>query len=329
MTEFIYNEVGSTEVTIPKKINVNDTLQFNITNTNTATKYNGTMLTYTFPWNCKARLNAYGARGGKGNKATDAQVGKGARASGVFEFKKDDTLLICVGQAGTDSTLSASDGATGAGGGGTFVVAQADKWVDATDTYRGEGVGKDWYIKPLIIGAGGNGSRDIGYSGSGTLYHGLYTSNVTSHLNETYSGGSYNASHTTNDAGKSFLLGAQGATSSYSRNGTSYAGFGGGGANIDDGNGGGGGGYWNGTRTRSATSYVSPLALEQDGEDGANLGEGKFIIEFLEIPVINGKCKINNEYKEIETMSVKVDNEWRETVATYVKIDNEWKQSIK
>jgi len=309
------------------KIKVGDEYKFNITNTNITTKYNGTMLTFTFPWNCKARLTAYGARGGKGNRATDEQVGKGARASGVFEFKKDDTLLICVGQAGTDSAGSASDGATGAGGGGTFVALKTNNEQD--DIYTGSGVGNGWKVTPLVVGAGGNGSRDIGYSGSGTLYHGLCTSNVTSHLNETYSGGSYNASHTTNDAGKSFLLGAQGAISNYSRNGTSFAGFGGGGANIDDGFGGGGGGYWNGTRTRSATSYISPLALEQDGEDGENLGEGQFVIEFLSFASFDGYCKINNEYREIEAMSVKVDNEWRETVATYVKIDNEWKQSIK
>jgi hypothetical protein len=322
-----YNQIGSNEVTIPNEIKVNDSIVFNITNTEIAKKYDGTMLTYTFPFNCKARLNAYGARGGKGNKATDEQIGKGARASGVFEFKQGDKLLICVGQAGTDTTLSASDGTTGAGGGGTFVVVRTDNETD--DTYSGIGVGNEWKVKPLVIGAGGNGSKDIGYNGAGTVYHGLYTSNVTSHINENNSGGSYNSYHNTAYSGKSFLIGAQGATYNYARNGTSYAGFGGGGANKDDGDGGGGGGYWNGTLTRSATSYVSPLALEQDGTDGANFGEGKFIIEFLQIPSVNGKCKIDNEYREIEAMTVKVDNEWRETVATYVKIDNEWKQSIK
>jgi hypothetical protein len=329
MTEFIYNQVGSTEITIPNAISVNDSILFNITNTEVAKKYNGTMLAYTFPFDCKARLNAYGARGGKGNQCTDEQVGKGARASGIFEFKKDDTLLICVGQAGTDFTYNGTtrDGTTGAGGGGTFVVVKTENETD--DTYNGEGIGNGWKIKPIVIGAGGNGGKDIGYSGAGTIYHGLYTSSFTSHLGENYCGGSYNAYSNATTAGKSFLSGTQGATANSSRVSTSYAGFGGGGGNKDDGWGGGGGGYWNGTNTRSATSFVSPIALEQDGEGGANLGEGKFIIEFLEIPVIDGQCKINNEYREIETMSVKVDNKWRETVATYVIIDNEWKQSIK
>lgn len=330
MTDFIYNQVGSTEVTIPKTINVSDNIIFNVTNTEITKKYDGTMLAYTFPFNCKVRLNAYGARGGKGNKCTDEQVGKGARASGVFEFKQGDKILVCVGQAGTDFNYagSVSDGVTGAGGGGTFVVVKTNNETD--DIYTGIGVGNEWNVKPLIVGAGGNGGRDAGYSGPGTVYHGLYTSSATSHINnEVCSGGSYNSYYNDSQSGKSFLIGAQGATKNTSRNSTSYAGFGGGGGNVDDGEGGGGGGYWNGTRTRSATSYVSPLALEQDGFDGANFGEGKLIIKFLEIQTVNGKCKIDNEYREIETMSVNVDNKWRETVATYVKINNEWKQSIK
>ncbi|WP_051599315.1 glycine rich domain-containing protein [Metaclostridioides mangenotii] len=323
-----YNQIGSTEVTIPNEINVNDSILFNITNTTTSIKYKGTMLAYTFPFNCKARLNAYGARGGKGNQCTDEKVGKGARASGVFEFKQGDKILVCVGQAGTDASSTTSDGVTGAGGGGTFAVLKTDNELD--DTFTGIGVGNEWKVKPLVVGAGGNGGQDLRYANGTAVYHGLYISDVTSHINnENYSGGSYNNYFNSTYAGKSFLIGAQGATTNYTRNGTSYAGFGGGGGNTDDGLGGGGGGYWNGTRTRSATSYVSPLALEQDGENGANLGEGMFIIEFLDIPVIDGKCKIDNEYREIETMSVKVDNDWRETVATYVKIDNEWKQSMK
>lgn len=299
MAMHTYNQIGSTEVTIPNEINVNDRILFNITNTDIKTKYSGTMLTYTFPFNCKARLDAYGARGGKGNRCTDEQVGKGARVSGVINFTKGDELLICVGQAGTVFASSVSDGTSGAGGGGTFVVVKADKWLDATDIYRGEGVGNSRYIKPLIVGAGGNGGRDVGYSGASTVYHGLYISDITSNLLKTYAGGGYSQSHTTTDAGKSFLIRAKGATANYTRSSTSYAGFGG-----------GGGGYYKGSNTRSATSYVNPLVQEQDGEDGVNFGEGKLIIEFLEIPVIDGYCKINNEYRKIETISVKVDNEW-------------------
>lgn len=327
------NNIGSTEIWLPHengyRIKVGDEYKFNITNTNITTKYNGTMLTFTFPWNCKARLTAYGARGGKGNECTDEQVGKGARASGVFEFKKDDTLLICVGQAGTDFTYSnyVRDGTTGAGGGGTFVVLKTEN--EAEDIYTGSGIGNGWRVKPLVVGAGGNGGRDVGYSGTGTVYHGLYTSDVTSNsISNSYSGGGYKEYRNETYSGKSFLIGAQGAIYNQVRNSTSYAGFGGGGGNTDDGNGGGGGGYYNGTATRSATSYVSPLALEKDGEDGENFGEGQLVIEFLSFDSFDGYCKINNGYREIETMSVKVDNEWRETVATYVKIDNKWKQSI-
>ena len=319
----VLNQLGSTELFIPNKIRQNDLLMFNATNIDTTTKYNGTMLTYTFPFDCKAKLNAYGARGGKGAMGIDSIVGRGARASGVFEFKKDDTLLICIGQAGTDSFNTTLTGSNGAGGGGTFVVLKTDDQSD--DTYTGTGVGNVWKIKPLIVGAGGNGART-----SSTIFNGLYSSSITTNMITAYAGGGYSQSHTTTNAGKNFLIGAQGATYNHNTVYHSYAGFGGGGAgNSALYNGGGGGGYYNGTVTRSASSYVNPIALEQDGEDGVNLGEGRLIIEFLEVPVIDGNCKINNEYREIETMSVKIDNEWREAVATYVKINNEWKESTK
>lgn len=322
MSEYIINEVGSSTITLPSKILKNDTLVFNITNSDIATKYTGTMLTYSFPFDCNVRLEVAGARGGKGNKCTDNQVGKGALLKGDFTFFKGDTLLICVGQAGTDHGGSTGDGTTGAGGGGTFIVQRS---LDNTgDLITDTGAYKDWRVKPLAISAGGNGSRDVGYSGTGTVYHGLATEGKAPTYAE-YSGGGYNASHTTTNAGKSFLSGASGATASYSRGGTSYAGFGCGGGNKDDGEGGGGGGYFGGTTSSSASSFISDEATNVERVDGYNFGEGYFKITFLSTGSINAKCKVNGEIKSVSSMKIKVNGVWKEVTEIKSKVNGVWK----
>lgn len=322
MAEHIVNKVGSPSMTIPSKVSKNDTLIFNVTNTTTEKKYDGTMLTYTFPCDCKVKLEVAGARGGKGNKCTDAQVGKGALLKGDFTFSKGDTLLICVGQAGTDYSGRHSDGVTGAGGGGTFIV---KKSTDGTgDTYRGSGVGKGWKVKPLVISAGGNGGRDIGYSGTGTIYHGLATTEAKRGL-ENYSGGSYSDYYNGDTSGKSFLTGARGSTHNYTRNSTSYAGFGCGGSNKDDGEGGGGGGYYGGTLTMSACSYIDSSATNVERTSGYNFGEGYFKITFLKVDSINARCKIDNSIKNVSSMKVKVNNSWKDVARVMTKVNGVWK----
>lgn len=310
-------------MTLPSKISKNDTLVFNVTNTNTETKYNGTMLTYTFPFDCGVRFEVAGARGGKGSQCTNEQVGKGALLKGDFTFQKGDTLLICVGGAGTDFNGNAHDGTTGAGGGGTFIV---KKTIDGTgDTYSGTSVGNGWKVKPLVVSAGGNGGRDIGYSGSGTVYHGLATTVEDGRSLGQHSGGGYSEGYNDTTSGKTFLKGGQGATYSYSRGDRSYSGFGGGGGNVDDGEGGGGGGYYGGARTISACSYISSEATNIERISGYNFGEGYFKITFLKTPSINARCKINGAIKNVSSMKIKVNGAWKEVSELKSKVNGAWK----
>ena len=320
MASYVYNAVGSAVGTLPTAIRKNDTLQFNATNVDVNTRYTGTMLTYTFPFDCTVQLDVAGARGGKGNKCSDSQVGKGALLQCTRSFKQGDILLMCVGQAGTDFVGGVADGTSGAGGGGTFIAIKTT----SGDTFKGSGVGNGWRIKPLIISAGGNGGRDIGYSGNGSVYHGI-ASVGSIRTYQGYSGGGYSGNHSNASAGKSFLSGASGATENFERSGYSIAGFGCGGGNKDDGEGGGGGGYYGGTTTMSATSYISSDTTLIKGTDGANFGHGYIIITFLDAPAsLNMVCKINGVIKNVDTVYVKVNGSWREVSEVMFKSNGAW-----
>ena len=67
MASYTYNKAGSATGTLPDKIVSGDTLRFNVTNSKIDTRYSGTMLTYTFPFDCTVQIDVAGARGGKGN----------------------------------------------------------------------------------------------------------------------------------------------------------------------------------------------------------------------------------------------------------------------
>ncbi len=345
MANYTINSVGSTTCNYPSTINVNDVLTFNVTKnvTNSSSNNTGTMLTYTFPCDCTAEILAAGAKGGDG--AGYGYGGRGAIVAGTISFKTGDQLLICVGQAGTSSTLtSGSDGTTGAGGGGTYVV----KKVSASSyRYTGSGTGNGWYVDPLVIAAGGNGGGDNLYSSNYTIHASSNNGNETSYTYPTDSyqmGGGFSKCAQTSDStsGRSFLTGASGATDYYSRSGTSYAGFGGGGANADDGSyGGGGGGYTGGEPDYAATSYVIGTATgisRKSGATSGNNGQGYVKITFKtitpahEFPAdedvvqtgFDAKVKVNNSWKDGDKGYVKVNNAWKEIKKMYTKVNNAW-----
>ena len=324
MAEYIVNEVGSPIMSFPSKILTGDTLVFNTTNDEERYKYEGTMLTYTFPFDCEVILEAAGARGGKGNQCTDDQVGKGAVLKGTFTFSTGDTLLMCIGQAGTDFQGSYSDGTSGAGGGGTFITKKTTG--ERGDIYNGSGVGNGWRVDPLIISAGGSGGRDVGYSGAGTVLHGLATTEDYRGIS-IQCGGGYSTSYSdTVVSGRSFLEGGQGATGNYTRQSTSYAGFGGGGENSDDGYGGAGGGWYGGTVTKPACSYISNEAKDVVRLSGQNFGEGYFKITFLTSPrTVSARCKINGRVKQVKSMKIKTNGTWKEVLELKSKINGVWK----
>ena len=346
MANYTINTAGSTTCNYPSTVNANDVLTFNITNKNTTTKYQGSMLTYTFPCDCTAEILAAGAKGGNG--AGSGTGGRGAIVAGTISFKTGDQLLICVGQAGTNNTTtSGSDGTTGAGGGGTYVVRKVSS---SSYRYTGSGTGNNWYVEPLVIAAGGNGGGDNLYTGNSTAVHGSSNQgneNNMSYSSSTYYGGGFSKCSTSTDtsSGRSFLTGATGATESYIRNNyTSYAGFGGGGAARDDGTcGGGGGGYTGGSQSgaTAATSFVITIASNisrKSGDTGGNNGEGyvkitfKTVVpphEFPEDQVVtttgfNAKVKTNNSWKDGTKGYVKVNNVWKEINKMYTKVNNQW-----
>lgn len=324
MASYTINQAGSSACTYPPSIAKGDILRFNVTSLNEEKKYQGSMLVYTFPIDCEVSIMACGARGGKGNKCSDSQVGKGACMQGDFAFKQGDTLLMCIGQAGTEVITSLSDGTTGAGGGGTFVV---KKMEDGTgDVFNGDGIANGWKVKPLVISAGGNGGRDVGYSGTGTVYHGL-ASEGKSPTYGNYSGGGYRSFNNNANSGDSFLLGASGATAVYTRsNSMSWAGFGCGGGNQDDREGGGGGGYYGGTTSSSATSYISSEATNVERFDGYNFGEGYVVIRINKVTAsVDVRIKVKGVIKQGESMKVKVADEWKKVVGTRTKINGTWK----
>lgn len=351
MANYTINTAGSTTCNYPSTVNANDVLTFNITRTTTSTKYQGSMLTYTFPCDCTAEILAAGARGGRGANVATTATGRGAIVAGTFEFKTGDQLLICVGQAGTDhpyaTSMTSSDGTVGAGGGGTYVVKKVSS---SSYRYTGSGTGNNWYVEPLVIGAGGNGSGDNGYSGN-TQVHGSSSqgNENTFSFSSSNNGGCFSkqpSSGVGDYNGYCFLKGAQGASSSYNRGGTSYAGFGGGSSNWDDGYygspGGGftGGGAYDGEVT-AATSYVATNATNISRKSGAyqgNNGEGyvkitfKTVVPLHEIPdgfvekikEFNTQVKVNNAWKSSDKSFVKVNNAWKEINKMYTKVNNSW-----
>lgn len=346
MANYTINNAGSTTCNYPSTVGVGDVLTFNITNTTITTKYRGSMLTYTFPCDCTAEILAAGAKGGDG--AGGGAGGRGAIVAGTLSFKTGDQLLICVGQAGTNSTLSSgSDGTTGAGGGGTYVVRKVS---NSSYRYTASGTGYNWYVEPLVIGAGGNGGGDNLWSGNVTIHANSSNGNENgfSYAASYYGGGFSNCAVTdySSTTGRSFLTGAQGATDAYNRGGTSYAGFGGGGGNEDDGEyGGGGGGFTGGYAGTGATSYVTSSAsnISRKSSSSGNNGEGyvkitfKTVVPLHEIPdgfvekikEFNTQVKVDNAWKSSDKSFVKVDNAWKEINKMYTKVNNSWVETGK
>lgn len=321
MSAYTINSVGSKIFNYPSSLKVNDTMRFNITNSNNATAYLGYLIPYTFPCACKVKIQAYGARGGYGNLYTygvsaSSRSGNGAYVYGTFTFKKGDQLLIAVGQHGRDAmtgTSSTRDQCTGGGGGATTIALRdssgAYTMVGKSDNNSTQYAG--WKLTPLIIAAGGNGSRDNGYSGTGTIYNGQGVTASAEALGKTGSSSSYlqggtfskqvNTSWSNSSSyrhGLSFLYGALGSRYQYTRTSTSGGGFGGGGANIDDGDGGGGGGWISGYRGGAAKSYINTsLGTSRGSSAGSNSGHGYIVMTIIEIiedyPTIYAKNNSN------------------------------------
>lgn len=317
---YIANAVGSATLNMPAKFVKGDYIQFNVTNINEATGYKGTILKITIPTACKIKIHAYGSRGAYGNLYTSGltdttRSGNGAYCYGTFSFKKGDELLILVGQHGKDAMTGASstkDQTNGGGGGATIIAKRVAsggmKFIGCADS--GSTAYNGWLVQALIVAAGGNGSRDNGYSGTGTIYDGLgHTTAAEALQGSTMQGGTFSleaGSMSSNSSsyhyGRSFLQGGLGSMYSYSRTTNSLGGFGGGGANGDDTEGGGGGGWIGGAKGVAAKSYINTtLGANVGSAAGNNGGDGYVTFEILEtgsapnVAIANGTFKAGKE----------------------------------
>jgi hypothetical protein len=215
---------------------------------------------WTVPYSGVYQINAFGAAGSAGNGGT-AAGGAGARVQGDFTLSQGDKIRILVGQMGVNTGYNASDGASGSGGGGTYVISGTSGTADS---------------QVLLIAAGGGGSNDPIYQRTNSPgLGGLHTTSGTGDGEN--SGGSYRGTTAgTSFNGGSFQAGGQGG--SYSRGGsTGNGGFGGGGATDDART--GGGGWVGGTASAAATSRNN--GSNQVGVSATNTGAGYVTITSL------------------------------------------------
>jgi hypothetical protein len=217
---------------------------------------------WTVPYTGLYRINAYGAvgSGGSGTNGTSSG-GSGAQVQGDFNLTEGDKIRILVGQPGTTTNATSADGASGSGGGGTFVISGTTGTLDS---------------QVLLIAAGGGGGNDPGYQASVTNgLGGLHTTAGTGDGEN--SGGSYRGSSFGGSSlnGGSFANGGVGGF--YSRSDLGYGGFGGGGATDDSPT--GGGGWVGGTGSVAASSKNN--GANQSGTSAVNSGSGSVAITSL------------------------------------------------
>lgn len=240
--------------------------------------YSGAEVTYTIEEAGTYRITVYGAGGSQGNKygntSTTVAGGKGARVDGDFTLAKGDVLYINVGGMGSTTTGTAADGASGAGGGGTFVFKKISSAINGNIQFLKNGA----YYEVLIVAAGGGGTGDLGYSTSKTYagYDGKGTgfyssSNYTQYSTTTTPGTSSSATTTTLGISQWVSYNLKGAT--YTRNSSvCTGGFGGGGCQDDQRSYGGG---WLGS---NYASYSFCNGTNCTGYDGYESSNGSFEI---------------------------------------------------
>ena len=223
---------------------------------------------WTVPASGTYQIQASGGQGSGGNGGTSSG-GAGARVRGDFNLTQGTKVRILVGQAGVHPlTTVAGDGASGAGGGGSFVLTGTSGALDS---------------QVLVIAAGGGGGNDPIYQGS--IINGLAGSGNSSGTgDESLNGGSLRGGGTGGStvSGGSFANGGVGGY--YTRGGqTAYGGFGGGGANDDAST--GGGGYVGGASGNSSAAFSKNTGANPLNESGVKTGSGQVLITLLGLAV--------------------------------------------
>lgn len=241
--------------------------------------YSGAEVTHTITEAGTYRITVTGAAGSQGNKynntSTTVAGGKGAQIYGDFTFQQGDVLYINVGGMGSTTSGTAKDGASGAGGGGTFVFKLPKKTTSVIDS-KVQITKNNVNYEILIVAAGGGGTGDLGYSSSKTYagYDGIATtyyslSNYTKYSETTTPGTSSAATSNVLGISQYISYNLKGAT--YTR-GSSVCtgGFGGGGCQDDQRSYGGG---WLGSNYKT---YSFCNGTNCKGTDGVQSSNGTF-----------------------------------------------------
>lgn len=215
MALFNANSPGSSALTLPPALAVNDTILFY----HTGTRTHGTILRFRLPTGGNYRVGIAGGSGSEGNQGTraapNALGGRSRNLDATLRIGAADLLAVIVGHKGEHlpPTPQPGDGAAGGSGGGTFLFKE-----DIRGRYQ---IG-DATFTLLAMCAGGGGANDYGYQGSRTDGADALTTvftaadlgsvgdNVQTYCTNGFIGGSYTRS-----------------------NSTSFGGFGGGGSSDD------------------------------------------------------------------------------------------------
>ena len=232
--------------------------------------YSGIIEAYVVPATGTYRLELTGAAGNLGNNyysSTSTSAGKGAFLAFDIKLNKNDMLYIVVGGMGNTTTGTSYDGASGAGGGGTFVFRKINSVTNNNYQFY-KGVNK---FEVLGVAAGGNGTCDISYSGcSGNNGVASPYYSLSNFVN-------YSTNYTTGSSGG--VLGIQQfinydfQPSTYTRGSSKCTGGFGGGSCTDDSQGYGGG--W-ASYNSAAGSFT--IGSNVEGKNGVNTGNGSAII---------------------------------------------------
>lgn len=132
--------------------------------------YTGSEEVYTVPYDGTYTIEAAGAEGTLGSKCEGLKTGKGAKISADFDLTAGDKLHIIVGgQGSVDTASNASDGVSGAGGGGSFILKEIPYNSKLSDSNYKEDIAKhqfnitsntNYSLESLLVAAGGGGTSD-------------------------------------------------------------------------------------------------------------------------------------------------------------------------
>lgn len=232
--------------------------------------YSGVVENYVISQSGIYRFELTGAAGSTGNNYYNTSgytAGKGAYLAFDVPLTAGDTLYITVGGMGNTSTGSERDGASGAGGGGTFVFKKINSITNSKYQFS---KGSNKY-EVLGVVAGGNGTCDLSYnscSGNNGIANPYYSlSNFVSYSTNSTRYDSYDI------LGIKQFIDYDFQPSIYTRSSSTCTGGFGGGSCADDSQGYGGG--W-ALYNSSAGSFT--IGTNVEGKNGENDGNGKAVI---------------------------------------------------